>query len=118
MAIISKIRDKSGLIVFIVGLGLVLFIIPFDTILQKFGGAGEQPMGEINGQSINDTEWKFSENVQFESDKIRSSNPGYSFTEKDIVDIENSVWGRIISDTLLKLEYAKLGLRVGSKRIE
>ena len=117
MAIISKIRDKSGLIVFIVGLGLVLFIIPFDTIMQKFGGTGEQPMAEINGSSMYDSEWKFTENVQFESENIRRNNPDYIFTEKDNIDIENSVWGRIITDTLLKSEYAKIGLRVGSKEL-
>lgn len=117
MAIISKIRDKSGLIVFIVGLGLILFIIPFDTIMQKFGGSGEQPMAELNGNSMYDSEWKFAENVQFETENIRRNNPSYVFTEKDNVEIENSVWGRIITDTLLKSEYAKLGLRVGSKEL-
>lgn len=117
MAIISKIRDKSGLIVFIVGLGLILFIIPFDTIMQKFGGTGEQPMAEINGSSMYDSEWKFAENVQFESENIRRNNPNYVFTEKDNIDIENSVWGRIITDTLLKSEYAKILLRVGSKEL-
>ena len=42
MALVGKIREKSGLLVFIVGLGLLLFIIPFDTIFQGLQGSGEQ----------------------------------------------------------------------------
>ena len=38
MAIIGKIREKSGLLVTIVGLGLFLFIIPVNDLLQKFLG--------------------------------------------------------------------------------
>jgi parvulin-like peptidyl-prolyl isomerase len=117
MAIISKIRDKSGLIVFIVGLGLLLFIIPFDQIGQKFSGTGEQPIAEMNGKSVYDTDWKFYENVQQETDYYRTNSPGYTFTEKDLLEIEANVWRRVMSDTLLKLEYANLGLRVGKKEL-
>ena len=111
MAVIGKIREKSGLLVFIVGLGLLLFIIPFDSIIQSFQGNGEQPLGEINGEEIMDSEWNFNERAQ-------GMFAGYSGVPEDYkIDAENRLWEQLMIDTLLKQEVAKLGLQVSTKEI-
>ena len=45
MAIIGKIREKSGLLVTMVGLGLFLFIIPVNDLLQQFSGGANSTLG-------------------------------------------------------------------------
>ena len=102
MAVIGKIREKSGLLVFIVGLGLLLFIIPFDRIIQSFQGTGEQPLGEINGTEIMDSKWKFNERAQ-------NMFNGYSGVPEDYkIQQETQLWNQIMIDTLLKIEVTKL----------
>jgi peptidyl-prolyl cis-trans isomerase D len=107
MAVIGKIREKSGLLVFIVGLGLLLFIIPFNEIIQKFQGTGEQPIGEINGEEMMDSDWNFN---------ARSQNmfQGYGNIPDDYrIQQETQLWNQMIIDTLLKTEVNKIGLQVG-----
>lgn len=110
MALVSKIRDKSGLIVFIVGLGLLLFIIPFDSIYSFFGGRGEQPIGEVYGKPIYSTEWDvmadFNQNVAY----YNSIEGGDAYRVSD----EKSYFDQKILDTILNTEIAKIGLRVST----
>ncbi len=111
MAVIGKIREKSGLLVFIVGLGLLLFIIPFNEIIQKFQGSGEQPIGEINGEEIMDSDWNFN---------ARSQNmfQGYGNIPDDYrIQQETQLWNQMIIDTLLKTEVEKIGLQVSQQEL-
>ncbi len=111
MAVIGKIREKSGLLVFIVGLGLLLFIIPFNEIIQKFQGTGEQPIGEMNGEEIMDSEWKYNARVQ-------NMFAGYGAIPEDYkIQQETQMWNQMLIDTLLKQEVAKLGLQVGQQEL-
>ena len=52
MALIGKIRNRSGLIVTFVGLGLLLFIIPVDKIWQQFMGFEQVGIGKFNGEDM------------------------------------------------------------------
>ena len=52
MAIIGKIREKSGLLVTMVGLGLFLFIIPVNDLLQQFSGNGNSTLGLFDNSEI------------------------------------------------------------------
>ena len=59
MAIIGKIREKSGLLVTIVGLGLFLFIIPVNDLLQQFSGGANSTLGLFNNSEIDANDWKY-----------------------------------------------------------
>ncbi len=112
MALVGKIREKSGLLVFIVGLGLLLFIIPFDTIFQGLQGSGEQPIGEVNGEKVYDSDWNFN---------LRAQNmfAGYSnIPEEYKIQQETQLWNQMIIDTLLKIEVEKIGLRVSATELK
>jgi len=94
-----------------VGLGLLLFIIPFNEIIQKFQGTGEQPIGEMNGEEIMDSEWKYNARVQ-------NMFAGYGAIPEDYkIQQETQMWNQMLIDTLLKQEVAKLGLQVGQQEL-
>ena len=59
MAIIGKIREKSGLLVTMVGLGLFLFIIPVNDLLQQFSGGANSTLGLFNNSDIDANDWKY-----------------------------------------------------------
>lgn len=114
MALVSKIREKSGLIVFIVGLGLLLFIIPFDSIYSFFGGRGEQPIGEVFGKPIYPSEWDVM--AEFNADA------GYygSVQNGDVLKVQHArqyFEGRIF-DTIINSEISKIGLQVSTAELK
>lgn len=114
MALVSKIRDKSGLIVFIVGLGLLLFIIPFDSIYSFFGGRGEQPIGEVYGKPIYSSEWDVMANFNQNAAYYSSIEGGDAYKMSD----EKNFFDQQMLDTILNTEIAKIGLRVSSSELK
>lgn len=114
MALVSKIREKSGLIVFIVGLGLLLFIIPFDSIYSFFGGRGEQPIGEVYGREVYSSEWDVMSNFN------QSSGYYSAVPNGDILKVqdERKFFQRQMLDTVLNTEIAKIGLQVSAAELK
>jgi peptidyl-prolyl cis-trans isomerase D len=101
MAIIGKIREKSGLLIFVVGLGLILFIIPFDSLLGGLGGNGEQPIGQIHGEDIYESEYsKYTERNQ-----SGATNP-----EQKLSD-EYQNFRQMMSDSVYVIESGLVGLQ-------
>ncbi len=113
MALVGKIREKSGLLVFVVGLGLLLFIIPFDTIFQGLQGSGEQPIGEMYGEKIYDSNPKWNFNMRAQNMFAGSAN----IPEEYKIQQETQLWNQMIIDTLLKIEVEKIGLRVSQTEL-
>lgn len=114
MALVSKIREKSGLIVFIVGLGLLLFIIPFDSIYSFFGGRGEQPIGEVFGRPIYSSEWDVM--AEFNADAgYYSSVPNGDALK---VQYARQHFESKIFDTIINTEIAKIGLQVSAAELK
>ena len=52
MAVINKIRKRSGLILTFVGVGLLAFIIPVDKIMQLFTGEQDNGIGLFEGKDV------------------------------------------------------------------
>ena len=121
MAVIGKIREKSTLLVVFVGLGLLLFIIPFDRIANFFYGTGEQPIGSIYGKDILDSEWKYNRRVDYKINSLREqyrqAGQQLALDEQQTEQIRNQVWGQMIIDTLYGTELAEIPLRVGEKEL-
>ena len=59
MAIIGKIREKSGLVATFVGIGLLAFIIPFNDLMRQFTGEGNSSIGLFNNNEINAKDWNY-----------------------------------------------------------
>jgi len=50
---IENIRKRRGLLIFLIGLGMLMFLIPYDAVMGLFGGTpGSESMGEFNGQTL------------------------------------------------------------------
>ena len=103
MAIIGKIREKSGLLVAMVGLGLLLFIIPVNDLLQQFNRNGNTTIGLFNNSEIDSKIWKYNEIEKSVKEKYPSANDD---------EIKLRSWGQMISDTIYSTELEKLGLHV------
>lgn len=114
MALVSKIREKSGLIVFIVGLGLLLFIIPFDSIYSFFGGRGEQPIGEVFGKPIYPSEWDVMAEFNQSTGQYSTIPNGDMYKMSQA----RNFFQTKMFDTIINTEVGKIGLRVSTNELK
>ena len=112
MAIIGKIREKSGLVVTIVGIGLFLFIVPLDKIIQQFsGGSAEKSDFIFNGEEQSAEDWKLNEKIKNQT----LNSPRLDEITKDFINV--NTFEEIIKDTILKSEINKLGINVSKNEL-
>jgi len=115
MALIGKIRSNQKILVVFIGLAMVLFVVDPQTL---FGGGarGEQPIGEIFGEEIMDSDWKYENRVEVASYNYRGQKQQYGqdpiLTEQETEQVRNQVWSQLILDTLFNVELQKLGIAV------
>ena len=109
MAIIGKIRERSGLLVTMVGLGLVLFIFTplFDGTIPWFSNQNAN-IGLFNNNEIDSKTWGY-----YEIENIASRN----FPNANEDEIKFRAWYQMISDTIYNIEFRKLGIGVTSSEL-
>ena len=121
MAIIGKIREKSGLLVTMVGLGLFLFIIPVNDLLQQFSGRANSTLGEFNYSDIDASDWKYynKENISRRNLRMNNLNSGGngSLTSDEEDQLKVTTWNQMISDTIYYFELAEIGLNVSADEL-
>lgn len=112
MATIGKIREKSGLMLIIIGGAMVAFIL--GDLFSSRGGATTQDIGVINGESITNEEYQL--RVQMRSEAFKSI--GQNMTDELNQQIRNQVWNEIVRDRVLDPEFDALGLSVNKEEFD
>lgn len=112
---LSTMREKTRLIMVILAVAFVGWLI-FDV---GMGGTGGQPtvqdVGSVNGRSISFTEWNEAYRVAYE--EVRAQNPGLVLTREEQRQIEDEAFDRLVTEELLREEYARRGIRVTDAEI-
>ncbi len=105
MAVLSKIRQRSLLLILVIGFCLLAFIV--GDIFQS-GGFNQvsREVGSINGKDI-----------AFEDYRVKVSNVEKSGQGMTPIQAANRVWDQEVSIALLTEEFDKLGIRVGESHI-
>ncbi len=116
MSVLEKIRSKTGLLVGIIGLALVIFIL--ESLLGSgsalFAGS-DTLVGKIAGDKIDVT--AFNTKVDEQIMQIQQSNPQAQIDEKTKEQIIDQVWNQMINDRVVKTQYKKLGITVSDDEL-
>ncbi|MEK8179386.1 peptidylprolyl isomerase [Flavobacterium buctense] len=107
MAILSKIRNRSGLLLILIGFALLAFVVQ-DLFSNGFKSISKD-VGSVNGKDI-----------AYEDFRIKVANAeknGQNGQQLTTLQASNQVWNQEVSVNLLTAEFEKLGLRVGEKHI-
>ena len=105
MAVLSKIRQKSFLVIAIVGLALFAFII--GALIENGGfGNTSRNAGTINGVDVT------FEDFRTKVDMAQKSQQGMTMMQAN-----NGVWDQEVKRILLEDQYEKLGLRIGNDQL-
>ena len=113
MAVIGKIREKSGLVLIVVGVAMLAFLLPTDGITGLFGGQ-DNSVGEIGGVEITGQEFdqKLEQAVYAWESQNRTSAP------TEIRDqLKEQVWNEIVRSSVLESQFKELGLSVSPEEL-
>lgn len=107
MALIGKIREQSTLLMIVIGVGMILFIVPYDSIMKMFsGGQTSDSIGMFNGEPMYSKEW----NYEYQVNDLKRQ---YFNAQREISDADarNGIFNQMIQDTLINTELRLVGVR-------
>ncbi|PCJ01491.1 MAG: hypothetical protein COB15_00805 [Flavobacteriales bacterium] len=113
MAVIGKIREKSALVMIIIGVGMLAFLLPVDQIQRLFGG-NDNNLGEIGGQEITGQEF----NLRYENSVSLWENQNKTTASVELREsLKEQAWNEIIREIVLESQFKELGIAVSSEEL-
>lgn len=115
MAIIGKIRQRSTLVLIIIGGAIMAFVLT-DLFSAKAGGAQQGPiyLAEVEGEKISPVEFDVKLQQAFENYEAQSQQPMDETTKSRI---RENVFNQMLSEIIIGNEMEELGLTVTSKEL-
>lgn len=107
MATITKIRQQSGLVLIVIGLGMGAFILG-DFFRPSGPSRQDQAIGVVRGQSIDRVEYENRVNEEIEALRSTNQNP----SPEQIEQIRQQVWNTIIQERTVGAEVESAGFKV------
>jgi len=118
MAIIGKIREKSWLLVIIIGLALVAFILGDYLSGTRGTDDAEYGFGTVYGEKIDYALYeKATQNFE-QMDRAQYQEQQREYTAKDIEASNNKAWKAIVDSIILQKEFNALGITVSDKEFD
>ena len=122
MALIGKIREKSWLLIAVIGIAMLAFILgDFDL----FNGGPQEDkygIGTVNGEQVNEQEYQnMLNNVRnnlFQSKQQQNPGQRVDFTPQDEKNALAQAWQGVVIDKLVNEELEKIGLVVDEFELE
>jgi len=115
MATLQNIRNRAGLLVAIViGLAIVAFIM--GDMMGSGAPRGGNNVGEINGKSINVTEYMNREQALREFYQMNAG--GQSLDAEMERQITAETWRRLVRETIMERSYQRLGIKVSTDELK
>ena len=102
---IEQIRNRQGLLLVMIGIGMVGFLIPYDAVLALMGQGNARDVGSVGGESISALDYRM------QLDERRRL--GFSGDQ-----LQDEVWGDITAGIVLDDTYDALGLEVTDAEFE
>jgi peptidyl-prolyl cis-trans isomerase D len=116
MAIIGKIRERTGLLLAFIGIALFIFVIQAGLEQSNLFNTGvRKSLGKIAGKKVKTEDYVAMVNEY--NDRVKVLNPNLEFTDENQQAIRDEVWTMIITDRLLSKTFDELGLNVSKEEL-
>lgn len=118
MITIGKIREKSGLLIGVIGGAMVLYVL--GQALQSAGNGSNviQIEGEIYGEPVNTIHLNELEEQFLNMEKQQVAQQQRDFTEKDSQTSADKAWNEYVREALLQKEFEALGIDVNESEVD
>jgi peptidyl-prolyl cis-trans isomerase D len=110
MISLENIRNRSGLLLVVIGIAMLAFIL--TDLLSSQNGAGQTDLivGEVGAETI---DYKaFEQRVQNSVEVQKQSNPNINAEQ-----VRNSIWNQLVREMVYQKEYEALALNVSSDEL-
>ncbi|PSJ74220.1 hypothetical protein C7N43_25000 [Sphingobacteriales bacterium UPWRP_1] len=114
MAVIEKIRQRVGLVVFLIAAAIVAFLL-MDALNTTSRMAGNSPViGAVDGEKID------YQNYQAKIEQITDNyqNNQMEITDETRMQIREQAWNQEVEETLLRRAYDALGISITKEEME
>ncbi|MDO6737215.1 peptidylprolyl isomerase [Wenyingzhuangia sp. 2_MG-2023] len=108
MAILSKIRDRSGFLIIAIGLAMFSFVVSPKDIFDFLTSKNVDVIGKVNDEEISHKE--FARRVELY--KSQSNSPNYGG-----LAIENMVWNQMVREKIYEIKLKEAGVVIGEGEI-
>jgi peptidyl-prolyl cis-trans isomerase D len=99
MSLIENIRNRQGLLIFMIGLGMLGFLVPYDAVIAMIGSGQSRDAGVVNGRSISMQEYQM--------ELQHRKQLGFSGAQ-----LQDEVWSDLTSSIVLDPIFEDVGLEV------
>ena len=113
MSTLARIRNRSGLLLAVIGVAMLAFILGDFMQSKRSGGSGSIYVGEVLGKDVlrQDFEMRVDERItNWKSDP--QQNQGGNLTQTITGQIRSQVWDQYVRELVMNNEYSKLGIDV------
>ncbi|MBB6609535.1 SurA N-terminal domain-containing protein [Pontibacter sp. Tf4] len=116
MALINKIREKSGWAVGAIAIGLGIFVVGGDLLgpNSRLLGNDANEIGEIAGETI---EYQEFDNIFQQTKANYEAQIGRSANEGEMAMMREQAWNQLIFKIALEKEYERLGIAVSEEEL-
>ena len=110
MATLGRIRNRSGLLLVVIGVGMLAFIGGDFMSSLGSGGGGGIYVGEVLGEDV--LRQAYEVKVEEGINNWKSQNEQSVLTQTVTGQIRSQVWGQYVRELVMSNEYSKLGIDV------
>jgi peptidyl-prolyl cis-trans isomerase D len=118
MAIIGKLRERSGIVIILIGISMLAFIATdlFTRRSGLFGRSGPKGIGELYGEDLNPREFE-SLYSKYLSNELQSQGINGRATPEIEGRVNDQTWQVLVTKKILENEAEKLGLTVPANEL-
>ena len=99
MSMIEQIRNRQGLLIVMIGIGMLGFLVPYDAVMALVGQGTNRDVGEVDGIAITA--------VEYQQELQERRRLGFSGDQ-----LGDEVWNDLTSNIVLRDGFESLGLEV------
>ncbi len=115
MAVIGKIREKSTLVLIIIGGAIMAFVLTDLFSAKTSGRQGPSSIAEVDGASISPQEFDYKGQEAY--NQFQAQSPDATLDEATKSTLREQVWNEMLSDELLQKRMDALGISVTTKEL-
>ncbi len=110
MATLGKIRNRSGLLLAVIGIAMLAFILGDFMQSTRSGGGGSIYVGEVLGEDV--MRQAYEVKVEEGINNWKQQNPQSVLNQTTTAQIRSQIWDQYVRELVMNNEYSKLGIDV------
>ncbi|MEA3504211.1 MAG: peptidylprolyl isomerase [Bacteroidota bacterium] len=114
MAALGKIRQRSGLLIAVIGIALAAFILG-DLLKSSNSRGGNVPVGIVNGEEVNYKDYNRKADQNIENQRQNSQTANLSSSQQ--FSVKKGTWDQIVKKIIMDEEIGELGVTVSKEEL-